>query len=239
HAEGRVIRFGDDERLLAAVEERLAVPGRHNALNALGALEALMALGVERSAAVSALADFRGIGRRFEELGAARGVLVVDDYAHHPTEVAATIQAARGRAQQRGGRVLVVFQPHLYSRTEALWGDFAAALSAADRAWVLPIYGAREQPIEGVSERLIADAIVEQAPFVYAGHGVDDPATGDVATIVDEVTDGDVLITMGAGSITTLAPRLLDAIEEASKAAPESIDQDRRGESPDARGEAR
>jgi UDP-N-acetylmuramate--alanine ligase len=226
----RVVRFGDDEAELAAVGARLAIPGRHNALNALAASIALRELPaahhLSADAVLDALATFTGVGRRFDVHGEARGVLVVDDYAHHPTEVAATIDAARDRANERGGRVLVAFQPHLYSRTQALADDFADALSGADRAWVLPIYGAREQPVAGVTERLISDALVERAPLVYAGVGVADAATGDVATIVDEVMEGDVLITMGAGDVTLLAPRLLDAIEQGSDDAPDWVQLD-------------
>ncbi|MCW2923966.1 MAG: UDP-N-acetylmuramate--L-alanine ligase, partial [Thermoleophilia bacterium] len=226
HARGRVVRFGTDPAEVEAMSARLAVPGRHNALNALGAIAALEALGVDREAATAALGDFTGVGRRFEVIGEAQGVLVVDDYAHHPTEVAAAIEGARVRAREREGRVLVAFQPHLYSRTEALWSEFADALGRADRAWVLPIYGAREAPVAGVTERLIADAVVDRAPLVYAGVGVADPATGDVATIVDETMPGDVLITMGAGSITQLAPRLLDSIEQGAGAAPEWMERE-------------
>lgn len=225
----RVIRFGQDEQELAAIGARLAVPGRHNALNALGAMRALQQLpstaAFGEDAILDALASFRGVGRRFEQIGEARGVLVVDDYAHHPTEVAATIDAARVRADERGGRVLVAFQPHLYSRTQALAARFASALAGADRVWVLPIYGAREQPIDGVSERLVTDALVEQAPLVYAGVGVADAATGEVATIVDETMQGDVLITMGAGDVTKLAPRLLAGIAGASVNVPDWIEQ--------------
>ncbi len=230
HASGTVVRFGDDELELARIGERLAIPGRHNALNALAALRALQALpsasGVDEQQLLDALASFTGVGRRFEVHGDARGVLVVDDYAHHPTEVAATLEAARSRAVERSGRVLVAFQPHLYSRTQALAVEFAEALARADRAWVLPIYGAREAPVDGVTDRLIADPLVERAPLVYAGVGVADAATGDVATIVDEVMEGDVLITMGAGDVTLLAPRLLDAIEESASDAPDWFQRD-------------
>lgn len=232
HATGRVVRYGEDEATLESIGERLSVPGRHNALNALGAMLALRELGVDEHGSLDALSSFTGVGRRFEVVGEAHGVLVVDDYAHHPTEVAATIEAARGRARERDGRVLVVFQPHLYSRTRALAAEFAHELARADRAWVLPIYGAREAPLPGVSERLVADELVERAPRVYAGVGLADPATGDVATIVDEVMEGDVLITMGAGSVTELAPRLLEAIEESDSSvlertgAPEWIERD-------------
>ena len=217
HAQGRVVRFGDDPAELDTVLKRLSVPGRHNALNALAAAVALRELrggdpAVEE-AVLDSLGSFHGVGRRFELVGEASGVLVVDDYAHHPTEVAATIDAARSRAAQRGGHVLVVFQPHLYSRTEALWSAFADALAGADRAWVLPVYGAREQPIPGVTEQLIADALRERAPAVYAGTAAVDPETGDVGTIVGEAMAGDILITMGAGSVTRLAPRLRDALD--------------------------
>lgn len=226
----RVVRFGDDEREVEAVAARLAVPGRHNALNALAAMHALRELPAGRvfgdEQVLDALAGFGGVGRRFEQHGEARGVLVVDDYAHHPTEVAATIEAATGRARERGGRVLVAFQPHLYSRTQALAEEFAEALARADRVWVLPIYGAREEPVEGVTERLVADRLVELAPLVYAGRGVDDPATGEVATIVGEAMDGDLLITMGAGDVTQLAPRLLEGIEQATLDAPDWIERD-------------
>ncbi len=226
----RVIRFGDDEDELRRVGSRLASPGRHNALNALAAMHALgsvpSARDLSQETILDALADFRGVGRRFEVHGEAHGVLVVDDYAHHPTEVAATIEAARSQAAARGGRVLVVFQPHLYSRTRSLAGEFAAALAHADRAWVLPIYGAREAPMVGVTERLIADPLVEIAPSVYAGRGVDDPATGDVATILSETMNGDVLITMGAGNVTALAPRLLDGLEDGLVDAPSGVERD-------------
>jgi len=214
HAPGRVVRFGQDEDELTTIGARLAVPGTHNVLNAAAALAALVELGIQREAALDALSDFTGVGRRFEHIGEADGVLVVDDYAHHPTEVAATIQAARAPAEARGGRVLVAFQPHLYSRTEALWERFAAALACADRVWVLPIYGAREAPVEGVDEKLIALALATGAPRAYAGQGTTDPATGDVATIIGEAMAGDILITMGAGSVTQLAPRLVGALEE-------------------------
>lgn len=226
----RVVRFGLDDAQVDRIAAQLAVPGRHNALNALAAMHALRALpsagALTDEQVLAQVATFAGVGRRFERHGEARGVLVVDDYAHHPTEVAATIDAARGLARERGGRVLVAFQPHLYSRTQALAQEFAAALAGADRAWVLPIYGAREAPVQGVSERLIADRLVEEAPKVYAGRGIDDPATGDVATIVSETMEGDVLITMGAGDVTSLAPRLLDGIEEALVHAPDWVEQD-------------
>ena len=214
HAPGRVVRFGRDEAEVDRVAARLAVPGRHNALNALAAAAVLEQFDIGAEVALTHLSTFPGVGRRFEivEGAPAAGVLVVDDYAHHPTEVAATIQAARTRADERGGRVMVVFQPHLYSRTQALWEQFATALADADRAWVLPIYGAREDPVDGVDEKLVGNQLADIAPEVYAGRGIDEPATGDVATIVDEVMDGDVLITMGAGSVTTLAPRLHAAL---------------------------
>jgi UDP-N-acetylmuramate--alanine ligase len=178
----------------------LAVPGAHNATNAALALEAATAAGADRETALAALRAFRGVGRRFEEVGrSASGALVVDDYAHHPTEVAATIAAARGRAP---GRVLAVFQPHLYSRTQALAPEFGAALAAADAAWVLDVYAARERAgdFPGVSGRLIADA----------GGAHYTPTFDDAqAALADELRDGDLCLVMGAGDVTELARRLV------------------------------
>lgn len=209
--ERHVVRFGLDEEQLAAVGARLVLPGRHNALNAAAAASVLELLGVEQARAVDALGTFSGIGRRFELVGTAGGARVVDDYAHHPTEVRATVQAAREQAGD--GRVLVVFQPHLYSRTAALWAEFAGALGGADRVWILPIHGAREDPIEGVDARLISRELDRVAPGVCAGVIESGAATDDVATIIEDVRPSDTLITMGAGSVTELAPRILAALE--------------------------
>ncbi len=178
----------------------LTVPGAHNAVNAALALEAVTRAGGDRDVAIDALRAFTGVGRRFEELGRhAAGALVVDDYAHHPTEVAATIAAARARAPQR---VLAVFQPHLYSRTAALADDFGAALAQADAAWVLDVYPARERAADfpGVSGRLVADAAGARYAPTF------DDAERELAI---ELRDGDLCLVMGAGDVTELARRLV------------------------------
>jgi len=208
---GSVVRFGEDEARLVRLEGSLPVPGRHNALNADAALHVLGLLDVSEDAALEALTDFPSVGRRYQEIGQAGGVRVVDDYAHHPTEVAAAIQAARTRATA-GGRVVAIFQPHLYSRTQALWSEFADALTGADRVLLLPIYGAREAAMPGVTSELIAGPLRERAPGVGGEVLELAPATGDPATIVGELMDGDLVITMGAGDVTELAPRLVQGL---------------------------
>src|SRR5947209_2324100 len=131
---------------------RLSVPGRHMALNALGALLAAVEIGADADCVLDGLAGFEGVRRRFDLIGTGAAVRVFDDYAHHPTEIRATLEAVRTLLEQAGtGRSLVVFQPHLYSRTQAFAAEFGAALGAADQVFVLDVYGAREQPIAGVS----------------------------------------------------------------------------------------
>ena len=185
----------------------LAVPGEHNRANASAALEAAVLAGAPREGAAAALAGFTGAGRRFETLGTtASGAVVVDDYAHHPTEVAATIAAAR-----EGGfaRVVAVFQPHLYSRTQHLAREFGAALATADVAGVLEVYPAREraEDFPGVSGLLVAEAAAD------AGGGrpvfwLPDFGTAELA-LRAALRKGDVLLTLGAGDIDALARRLL------------------------------
>jgi UDP-N-acetylmuramate--alanine ligase len=187
-------------------EVRLAVPGAHNALNAAAALTAIEAIGGDVAAAAAALADFSGAGRRFERLGTTpEGALVVDDYAHHPTEVLATLEAAR-TLQPR--RLVAVFQPHLYSRTKHSAREFGAALAHADLPVVTEIYPAREaaEDFPGVTGRLVAEAAAD------AGHGK------RVAWLPDfdsaerflraELREGDLLLTLGAGDIDSLGRRL-------------------------------
>ncbi|NUT56136.1 MAG: UDP-N-acetylmuramate--L-alanine ligase, partial [Thermoleophilia bacterium] len=141
---------------LEPVAFELAIPGEHNRRNAASALAALELAGVARGDAEPVLAQFRGAGRRFELVGERNGVTVVDDYAHHPSEIEATLAAARERTD---GRVLVLFQPHLYSRTRHLAHELGAALSLADAACVTDVYRAREQPVEGVTGKLVVDAL--------------------------------------------------------------------------------
>ncbi|CAB4871008.1 unannotated protein [freshwater metagenome] len=183
------------------------VPGRHNARNAVAALEAARLAGAPEAEAVTALASFAGAGRRFEQLGtAARGALVVDDYAHHPTEVAATIAAARSLGR---GRVVVVFQPHLYSRTRQLAGAFGRALAAADVVCVLEVYPAREQAQDfpGVGGLLIAEAAADAA----AGREVFWlPAFDDAERVLRErLRSDDVCLVLGAGDVRVLGERLV------------------------------
>jgi UDP-N-acetylmuramate--alanine ligase len=204
---------------------RLAVPGAHNALNAAAALEACRLAGADPARAAQALADFQGAGRRFERLGeTVSGARVYDDYAHHPTEVAATIDAARTLGP---ARVVAVFQPHLYSRTRALARDFGAALAQADLVVVLDVYPAREreEDFPGVSGRLIADAA--QAAAAGAAGDLADAGQTDAArngTVVayepagfaaaearltGELRAGDICLVMGAGDVDVLGRSLV------------------------------
>src|SRR5216117_1621094 len=186
-----------------AVELELIVPGLHNVRNEAAALAVLQALGADVQAGLRALSEFRGVGRRFERLGEAGGVTVVDDYAHHPTEVAATLAAARQVFP--GRRVVAVFQPHLFSRT-ALHGEaLGKALAAADVVVVAPIYAAREQPQAGVTHHLVVRGATRAgAPTV----GVRDRA-GLTTHVARAVREGDVVFTLGAGDITRIGPELL------------------------------
>ena len=182
----------------------LSVPGTHNRSNAAAALAALELAGVARADAEPMLARFRGAGRRFDTLGEKNGVIVVDDYAHHPSEVVATIAAARERTD---GRVLVLFQPHLYSRTRHLAHELGAALSTADATCVTEIYQAREEPIQGVSGKLVVDAL---RPGLRAGWA---PRVEDGARIVASwARPGDLVLTVGAGDVDRAGPLVLEAL---------------------------
>ncbi|BBX45146.1 UDP-N-acetylmuramate--L-alanine ligase [Mycobacterium cookii] len=194
---------------------RLAVPGRHMALNALGALLAAVEVGAPAECVLDGLAGFDGVRRRFELIGAVGSVRVFDDYAHHPTEISATLDAVRTLLEQTGaGRSLVVFQPHLYSRTQAFAAEFGHALDAADQVFVLDVYGAREQPIAGVSGASVAEHVGVPVQYV--------PNFSSVAHAVAEaVGPGDVVVTMGAGDVTMLAPEIVTALQvRANRSAP-------------------
>ena len=181
---------------------RLRVPGLHNLRNATAALGVVHALGGPLGPALEALAEFSGVGRRFERLGDAGGVTLVDDYAHHPTELVATLEAARQAFP--GRRLVAVFQPHLFSRTLAHGAAMGRALAAADVAVVTEIYAAREQPIPGVSGSAVADAARAAGADVRFA-----PVRAEVAAVVRGLLrPGDVLLTMGAGDITRLGPEL-------------------------------
>ena len=180
----------------------LNVVGAHNFLNAAAAWAAGVELGQEPAAMAKALSSFVGTGRRFEVTGEVNGVTVVDDYAHHPTEVAATLHAARERVGE--GRVVVLFQPHLYSRTRNFATEFARSLELADVAIVTGVYAAREDPMEGVEGNLITDQMAS-GEFI-----ADRCAAAD--WVADQARDGDLVLTVGAGDVTELAPRILERV---------------------------
>jgi UDP-N-acetylmuramate--alanine ligase len=193
-------------------EVTLSVPGAHNALNATAALEAARLAGAEEQAAIEGVEGFRGAGRRFQRLGrTASGALVVDDYAHHPTEVAATIAAARAELAGGRGRLVAVFQPHLYSRTALLADRFGAALAQADLVAVLDVYAARERPQDhpGVSGLAIARAAADRA----AGRQVMWlPQLDRARTVLGGLLrEGDMCLAMGAGDVDSLARGLVAA----------------------------
>ena len=198
---------------------RLSVPGRHMALNALGALLAAVEIGAPADDVLDGLAGFEGVRRRFELIGSCgtgqASVRVFDDYAHHPTEISATLAAVRTVLEQSGeGRSLVVFQPHLYSRTKAFAAEFGRALDAADEVFVLDVYGAREQPLAGVSGASVAEHV--SVPVRYLPH---------FSAVAQEVAaaagPGDVIVTMGAGDVTMLGPEIVTALRvRANRAAP-------------------
>jgi UDP-N-acetylmuramate--alanine ligase len=197
-----------DERPLGAIEMPLV--GRHNVLNALAAIAVGIELEIPFAHAALALASFEGVGRRFERKGESGGVLVIDDYAHHPTEIMATLAAAR---QLGRGRIVVVFQPHRYSRTRTLAREFGACFGNADHVLVTDIYPAGEAPIPGVSAELIVGAARSHGHrnVVYAG----DLARAE-ALLRDMVRPHDLVITLGAGDITRLGDRVVRSLAEAT-----------------------
>jgi UDP-N-acetylmuramate--alanine ligase len=190
---------------LEPVEVELAVPGDHNLQNAGVALAAVELAGYSRAEAARVLGEFRGATRRLELRGQAGGVDVVDSYAHHPRELAADIAAARD-----GGRVLALFQPHLYSRTRYLAREFGAALASADIVAVTDVYRAREQPVEGVTGKLVVDALAETRPGMELGWT---PAVEDgVRFLARRARTGDRVLTLGAGDVDRAADLILEAL---------------------------
>jgi UDP-N-acetylmuramate--alanine ligase len=184
----------------------LRVPGVHNALNAAAAWAAGTWLGYDPELLAQGLAGYGGARRRFETKGVAAGVRVLDDYAHHPSEVAAVLRAVRGVSGD--GRVLAVFQPHLYSRTRIFAEEFGRALGLADDVVVLDVYGAREDPEPGVSGELVTRAVPlppERVAFVPDGEAA-------VRRLAERAAPGDVVLTLGAGDVTRLGPRLLELL---------------------------
>jgi UDP-N-acetylmuramate--alanine ligase len=179
---------------------KLFVPGEHNVRNALATIAVARALGVGHDAIAAGLAKFLGVDRRFQILGDYNGAIVVDDYAHHPTEIRATLSAARSGYPRR--RVVALFQPHLYSRTRDFASEFGSSLSGADVALVAPIYAAREQPIDGVSSRMIAES-TEGVEFIDRSH------TEIINELRRRLQPNDLFIAMGAGDVHEIAEALV------------------------------
>ena len=190
----------------------LAVPGDHNVMDACAAyLAAVVGLGADPQAVLAGLAGFGGARRRFEVRGEVDGVTVVDDYAHNPAKVAAVVGTASEIVHRAGhGSLRVVFQPHLYSRTRDFAADFAQALAPADQVVLLDVYGAREQPVEGVTSALVGDPLraLPGQRTVLVGPTREEA----VAALADAARPGDLLLTVGAGDVTALAPLLVDAL---------------------------
>jgi UDP-N-acetylmuramate--alanine ligase len=196
-------------REVEPVDFDLAVPGEHNRLNAACALQALELAGFDRDAAATALTRFRGAGRRLEDHGEAGGVRLVDDYAHHPSELAASIAAARDLAGE--GRLVVLFQPHLYTRTQHVGRELGEALAAADAAVVTEIYRAREEPVPGVTAKLLVDRLVEVRPGMPAAWA---PELEDAARLAASLArPGGLVLTAGAGNVDAALPVLREELE--------------------------
>jgi UDP-N-acetylmuramate--alanine ligase len=186
---------------------RLPVPGLHNLRNALGATAAARFFGVDWDAIRKGLASFQGVARRFDTVGEVGQILVVDDYAHHPSEITATLAAARAAHPDR--RIVAVFQPHLFTRTRDFAEDFGRALTAADVVWVTDIFPAREDPIAGVTGELVAFAADRRGATVHYHVEIDTLPEA----VVEELAAGDLLVTMGAGSVDGVARRVITLLE--------------------------
>jgi UDP-N-acetylmuramate--alanine ligase len=182
----------------------LHVPGRHNVLNATAAVAIAHQLEVKPEKIAEGLKGFRGVDRRFQVRGQARGVTVVDDYGHHPTEIRATLAAAR---ECGNSRIHVVFQPHRYTRTRDLLDEFGGAFADADNVVILPIYAASEEPLPGITAELLASKITSPS----AHFAPDFPSA--IAAVAREAREGDMILTLGAGSVSQMAPQILAALE--------------------------
>jgi UDP-N-acetylmuramate--alanine ligase len=188
----------------------LHVPGRHNVLNATAAIAIGVQLGVSPEGIAAGLASFRGVDRRFQIRGVARGVTVVDDYGHHPTEILATLRAARDAGYTR---VHVLFQPHRYTRTRDLEPEFARAFADADTVRVLDIYAASEQPIPGVDAAGLVEAI-QRTGTVSGGVEYAETMAAGVEALAQAAREGDVILTLGAGSVSQAGAMLLQALTQ-------------------------
>jgi UDP-N-acetylmuramate--alanine ligase len=203
-----VVHRGDRDARERLGELRLAVPGRHNLQNALAAVAVADRLGIDFVKVASALADFHGAERRFERHGEADGVLVVDDYGHHPTEIAAVLAAARATL---GRRLIVAFQPHRYTRTQQLMDAFGPAFHDADEIVLTDIYAASEEAIAGVTVDALADAVrAGSGRTVHVARQLDDV----IPALLKIARPGDAVLTLGAGSIGSLPAQLVDALNE-------------------------
>jgi UDP-N-acetylmuramate--alanine ligase len=203
---GSHARFEVNARGLLLGPFSLNVPGKHNVLNATAAVAIGVQLGISPEKIAEGLASFSGVDRRFQIRGVVKGITVVDDYGHHPTEIKATLQAARECGY---GRVLVLFQPHRYTRTRDLMADFATSFGDADAVQVLDIYAASEQPIDGISGESLAAAIREQGGgrVNYAASMAE-----AVERLAADARPGEMIMTLGAGSVSQAGPMLLEAL---------------------------
>jgi len=202
------VRFTMVRRGVTLGEVRLPIPGAHNARNAGAAVAMALELGVPFAAAVAALGRFAGVARRFQFRGEAGGVTFVDDYAHLPTEVGAALAAGRDGGW---GRVVVVFQPHRYSRTAALWQDFADAFEGADAVVVTDVYASGETPRPGVTGKLVVDAVLDAHPFQAVAYL---PRRGDlVSFLAGRLRPGDLCLTLGAGDLTAVPDEVLARLD--------------------------
>jgi len=197
-------------------EVKLGLPGAHNAVNALAALAVAFELEVDFETAAEALHGFSGLGRRFEIKGRPAGVTVVDDYGHHPTEIKATLQAAReymeGMGNKKDSRLVVVFQPHRYTRTQDLWDEFVGSFSEPDLLFLSEIYGAGEEPINGVtSQALFEDVLKKRSETGHETFFIE--SMSEIATtIAQTVKEGDLVLTLGAGSVHKIGSKLIDIL---------------------------
>lgn len=210
HANGRGSTFAVVEDGVRAGRFTVAAPGVHNVRNALAAAGVARTFGAGWEAVRAGLAAFRGVGRRYDVLGSAAGVEVVDDYAHHPTEIAATLAAARGA--NPGRRIVAVFQPHLFTRTRDFHREFGRALAAADRVWVTDVYPARERPLPGITGELVASAVTGPASGVSYHPGL--PTLAEA--VAADLAEGDLCVLMGAGSIESTGPEVLALLQRRS-----------------------
>ena len=186
---------------------QLHVPGRHNVLNATAAVAVADQLQVASDKIAEGLRNFRGVDRRFQQRGVARGITVVDDYGHHPTEIRATLAAARACTK---GRIHVVFQPHRYTRTRDLLDEFGACFADADSVVVLPIYAASEEPLPGITAELLVERIKGPAALFAPDFA------SAIAAVASAAREGDIILTLGAGSVSQLGPQILGVLESST-----------------------